>query len=257
MNYEAGNISRIAHAVPRTLPSDRGKIPLDLLETNIHTSLREHITETKAIALENTHNMWGGALLDPAYIEDVSNLAKKYNLYLHLDGARVFNAVTALKIDVKEIAKHVDSMMFCLSKGLSAPIGSILAGSKEFIKEARFVRKYLGGGMRQVGVIASAGIVAIETMTDRLEQDHQRAKNLVEKIADLKEIEVNPEEVETNMVMVKLNTMPADTFLERLAEQKVLALPINSQIVRIVTHKDTDDNDVERAAAAIRKIAAE
>jgi threonine aldolase len=254
MNYEAGNISRIAHAVPRTLPSDRGKIPLDLLETNIHTSLREHITETKAIALENTHNMWGGALLGLNYIKDVTNLAKKYNLYLHLDGARVFNAATALKIDVKEIAKHVDSLMFCLSKGLSAPVGSILAGSKEFIKKARFARKYLGGGMRQVGVIAAAGIVALEKMIDRLEEDHQKAKNLVEKIADINAIEVNPEEVKTNIVMIKLNSMDSDTFLERLAEHNVLALPINSQIVRLVIHKDIDDNDVERAAAAIRQI---
>jgi len=256
MNFEVGNISRLAHAVPRSLPSNRGTIPLDLLETNIHTALREHITETKAIALENTHNVWGGALLAPDYIRDVANLAKKYNLYLHLDGARVFNAAIALKIDVKEITKHVDSLMFCLSKGLSAPVGSILAGSKAFIKEARFVRKYLGGGMRQVGVIAAAGIVALEKMILRLEEDHRRAKNLVEKIADIKEIEVNPEEVETNMVMIKLkiNTMTMDNFLARLAEHKVLALPINSQIVRMVTHKDIDDNDIERAAAAIRQI---
>jgi threonine aldolase len=168
----------------------------------------------------------------------------------------VFNAAIALKIDVKEIAKHVDSLMFCLSKGLSAPVGSILAGSKAFIKEARFVRKYLGGGMRQVGVIAAAGIVALEKMVRRLEEDHHRAKNLAGKIADLKGIEVNPEEVETNMVMIKLNinTMAMDNFLARLAEHKVLALPINSQIVRMVTHKDIDDNDVERAAAAIRQI---
>ncbi len=254
LNFEAGNIGRLAHAVPRSLPSHRGTIPLDLLETNIHTALREHITETKAIALENTHNMWGGALLAPDYIRNVSSLAKKYNLHLHLDGARVFNASIALKIDVKEIVKPVDSLMFCLSKGLSAPVGSILAGSKEFIKEARFVRKYLGGGMRQVGVIAAAGIVAIEKMIDRLEEDHHRGKDLAEKIADVKGIEVNPGEVETNMVMIKLNAMPMAIFLGRLAEYKVLALPLNSQIVRMVTHKDIDDNDVDRAAAAIRKI---
>lgn len=254
INFEAGNISRLAHAVPRSLPSDRGKIPLDLLENNIHTALREHITETRAIALENTHNIWGGALLGPDYLKDVSNLAKKYNLYLHLDGARVFNAATALKINVKEIARHFDSLMFCLSKGLSAPVGSILAGSKEFIKEARFVRKYLGGGMRQVGIIAAAGIVAINKMIDRLEEDHKRAKQLVEKIADIKEIEVHPEEVETNMIMVKLNNMDSDTFLGSLSEQNVLALPLDSHTIRIVTHKDIDDNDVERAAIAIRKI---
>lgn len=256
LNFEAGNISRIAHAVPRALPSNRGKIPLDLIEQNIHTYLREHITQTKAIALENTHNIWGGAVLGLDYIKEVAALAKKYSLYLHLDGARVFNASVALKIDVKEISKHFDSLMFCLSKGLSAPVGSILTGSREFIKEARFVRKYLGGGMRQVGVIAAAGIVAMGKMIDRLEEDHRRTKRLVEKIADIKEIEVNPEEVKTNMVMVKLNAidMDSDTFLKKLAAQKVLALPINSKVVRIVTHKDIDDNDIDRAATAIRKI---
>jgi threonine aldolase len=254
INFEAGNISRLAHAVPRTLPSNRGKIALDLLESNIHTALREHITETRAIALENTHNVWGGALLDLDYIKDISNLAKKYNLYLHLDGARVFNAAIALQVDVKDIAEHFDSLMFCLSKGLSAPVGSILTGSKEFIKEARFVRKYLGGGMRQVGVIAAAGIVALEKMINRLDQDHQRAKNLVRKITGLNGIRVNPEEVETNMVMIKVDTMDTDTFLEKLAEHKVLALPIDSKTIRMVTHKDIDDHDVEMAAAAIREI---
>jgi len=253
MLFECGNISRVARSVPRTLPSDRGKIPLDLIEKNIHTSLREHITETKAIALENTHNVWGGAILDLDYIKRAAALAKKYHLYLHLDGARVFNASTALKIDVKDISKHFDSMMFCLSKGLSAPVGSILTGTKEFIKEARYVRKYLGGGMRQVGIIAAAGIVAIETMIDRLTEDHRRAKQLAEKIADIEAIDVNPKEIETNMVMVKLKTMDSDTFLEKLAAQKVLALPLNESTVRIVTHKDIDDNDVDRAANVIRR----
>jgi threonine aldolase len=256
LNFEAGNISRIAHAVPRALPSNRGKIPLDVIEQNIHTFLREHMTQTKAITLENTHNIWGGAVLGLDYIEDVAALARKYNLYMHLDGARIFNASVALKIDVKEISKYFDSLMFCLSKGLSAPIGSILTGSREFIKEARFVRKYLGGGMRQVGVIAAAGIVAIKKMIHRLEQDHKRARQLVEKIADIKEIEVNAEEVETNMVMVKLKggDIDSDTFLKKLAAQKVLALPLNAKVIRIVTHKDIDDNDIERAAEAIRKV---
>jgi threonine aldolase len=253
MLFECGNISRIAHSVPRTLPSDRGKIPLDVIEENIHTSLREHITETKAIALENTHNVWGGAILDMDYIERVAALAGKYHLYLHLDGARVFNASTALKIDVKEISKHFDSMMFCLSKGLSAPVGSILTGSKEFVKEARYVRKYLGGGMRQAGMLAAAGIVAVEKMIPRLEEDHRRARKLAEKIADIEAIEVNPDEIETNMVMVKLNTMDSDTFLEKLAAYKVLALPLTQSVVRIVTHKDIDDSDVDRAADAVRQ----
>ena len=147
INFEAGNISRLAHAVPRSLPSNRGTIPLDLLETNIHTALREHITETKAIALENTHNVWGGALLGPDYIKDVANLAKKYNLYLHLDGARVFNASIAIKIDVKEIAKHCKRegkfLLRCFSRhgaskmtlGFLTSVGLIYLFSREDIKD--------------------------------------------------------------------------------------------------------------------------
>ncbi|MCP5109040.1 MAG: aminotransferase class I/II-fold pyridoxal phosphate-dependent enzyme [bacterium] len=254
LNFEAGNVSRVAHALPRAMSSDRGKIPLEVMEKNIHTSLRDHITETRAITLENTHNTWGGTVLDLDYLKDAADLAGKYNLYLHLDGARVFNAAAALNVDVKEIAKHFASLMFCLSKGLSAPVGSILAGTKEFIKEARFVRKYLGGGMRQVGIVAAAGIVALEKMVARLEEDHRRTKLLAENIADLKGIHVNPEEVETNMIMIKLNTMDSDTFLEKLAAKKVLALPFDSETVRIVTHKDIDDQDIDRATTAIREI---
>ena len=254
LNFEAGNVSRLARALPRAMRSDRGKIPVDLMEKNIHTSLRDHITETRAIALENTHNTWGGALLGLDYLNEVSALAHKYNLYLHLDGARVFNAATALKVNVKEIAAHFDSLMFCLSKGLSAPVGSILAGSKEFIKEARFVRKYLGGGMRQVGVIAAAGIVALEKMVDRLVEDHRRAKRLADNIADLRGIDVNPDDVETNMIMISLKAIDSDTFLQKLAARKILALPFDKKSVRIVIHKDIDDNDIDKAISVIREI---
>jgi threonine aldolase len=253
-NFEMGNVSRLAHAVPRVLPSDHGKIPLDLIEKNIHTALREHMTHTTAIALENTHNTWGGRILDLQYLADVQKLAKKYELYSHLDGARVFNAAVGLGIDVKEISKYFDSLMFCLSKGLAAPVGSILAGSKEFIKEARFVRKYLGGGMRQVGIIAAAGIVALESMVDRLAEDHQRIKHLAQQIADLPNITVNPDEVETNMLMLTLKSMKAEEFLEKLAAKNIWALPFTDHIVRIVTHKDIDDTDIEKAITAIREI---
>jgi threonine aldolase len=254
MNFEMGNVSRIAHAVPRTMSSDRGKIPIDVMERDIHTALRDHITETRAIALENTHNVLGGAVLDLEYLQAASALAKKYNLYMHLDGARVFHAAAALNVEAKEITKYFDSVMFCLSKGLSAPVGSIIAGSKAFIKDARFVRKYLGGGMRQVGVIAAAGIVALETMIDRLHDDHKRAKYLAENISGLPGLQVNPGDVETNIIMVQLNSMNSDTFLEKLASYNVWALPFNEKTVRLVTHKDIDDNDVERAINAIREI---
>lgn len=254
INFEMGNISRLAHAMPRALPSDRGKIPLEVIEENVHTALREHMTATAAITLENSHNIWGGTLLDLEYLSDVQAIAKKYGLFMHLDGARVFNAAIGLGVEATEIVKHFDSVMFCLSKGLSAPVGSILAGSKDFIKEARFVRKCLGGGMRQVGVIASAGIVALETMVDRLAGDHRRVKHLAEQVADLPGVEIKMADVQTNMVMLYLSAMDSGTFIERLAEHNVWALPLNESTVRIVTHKDIDDNDIEKAVTAIREI---
>lgn len=254
LNFEAANISRIARSMPRPLPSDRGEIPIETIRANIHTSFRDHIPQTRCICLENTHNTWGGAVLEPDYLAEVAALAKEHRLHVHLDGARMFNAATALDTDIKNITAHFDSLMFCLSKGLSAPVGSILAGTKEFIKEARIIRKYLGGGMRQVGVIAAAGIIAVEKMTRRLEDDHRRAKQLVEKIAGLDAITINPEHVVTNFLMLKLNTMNSETFLAKLAEKQVLALPFSDSLVRIVTHKDIDDNDIERAARAFSDV---
>ncbi len=253
-NYEAGNVSRIAGSLPRPLPSGHGIIPIEKIEENIHKSLRDHIPETKAIALENTHNYWGGVPIPTDYIEKVSDIAKKHNLHFHLDGARVFNAATALGVDVKEITKHFDSAMFCLSKGLAAPVGSVLVGTKDFIKEARIIRKYLGGGMRQAGIIAAAGIVSIKIMTKRLEEDHKRAKRLAEGISDIDDIWVDLKRVKTNFVMIHLKTISSFEFLEKLKEKKVLALPFNDKLVRFVTHNDIDDNDVSRAIDAIHSV---
>ncbi len=253
-NYEAGNISRIAGSIPRPLPSDYGVIPLELIEENIHKGLRDHIPETRLIALENTHNYWGGAPIPVDYIEKVGLLAKKYNLYFHLDGARIFNAATSLSKDVKEIAKPFDTVMFCLSKGLSAPVGSLIAGSFDFIKEARVVRKYLGGGMRQAGVLAAAGIVAIKKMTKRLHEDHERAKKLAEGIYDIEGLKVDLDRVKTNFVMIELSKMSSFEFLEKLKEKKVLALPFSDKRVRFVTHKDIDDKDIEKGIKAIREV---
>jgi threonine aldolase len=252
--FEAGNVAKIAGSLPRTLPSNRGEIPLRLIQDNIHTALRDHIPETKAISLENTHNTWGGAILSQEYLESVKELADKHHLHMHLDGARVFNASVALKTDIKEIVKFYDTIMFCLSKGLCAPIGSMLVGDKEFIKEARIVRKSLGGGMRQVGIIAAAGIVSLEKMVDRLEEDHLRAKKLAQGISDIPQIEVDSEHIDTNFVFIKLNTMESPDFLERLSEEKVLALPFTNKLIRFVLHKDIDDQDINVAIKAIKNV---
>ena len=254
VNFEAGNISRIAQSLPRLLPSNRGQMPLDLIRENIFTTLTDHIPETKVIALENTHNTWGGAILSQEYIKDVKSIAQEARLHMHLDGARMFNAAVAQNITVKEISSNFDSIMFCLSKGLSAPIGSILAGDKSFIDEARVVRKFLGGGMRQVGVIAAPAIVALETMVDRLADDHARAKRLAEMVTDIPGLMINPDKIDTNFMMLKLSNLDATEFLKRLAQHRVLALPFTSSLVRFVTHKDINDEDVDRAALAIREV---
>jgi threonine aldolase len=254
-NFESGNVSRLAKSLPRVLPSDRGKIPLDLLEANIPgDALREHIPEIRTIALENTHNIWGGAVLDIDYMKSVYTLAQQHRLHLHLDGARIFNAATALKVKAREIARYCDSVMFCLSKGLAAPIGSILAGSRDFIIEARKIRKYLGGGMRQVGIIAAAGLVAIDQMVSRLEEDHIRAKKLAESISEINDIEVDPMQTVTNFVMIRLKTMDSMTFLNKCSQEKVLALPYTDNLVRFVVHKDIDDQDIDTAIRTIRSI---
>ncbi len=255
-NFEAANMARYASVMPRPIKSENGQMPINEIKANIKTVLREHIPGTSMICLENTHNYHGGAPLPLNYIEEVSKIAKENNLYFHLDGARVFNASTALKVNVKEIAKHFDSVMFCLSKGLCAPVGSILAGTKDFIKKARFLRKSFGGGMRQAGILAAAGIIAIEKMSKRLEEDHLRAKKLAEGIADLKGLKVDLKSVQTNFVMVELETMSSFEFLEELKKEGVLALPFSETRVRFVTHNDIDDTDIEKAIQSIKKVVA-
>ncbi len=253
-NFEAANMARYASAMPRPIKSKNGEIPVEEIKANIKTVLREHIPGTSMICLENTHNFWGGSVLSMDYIKEVKEIAKENNLHFHLDGARVFNAATYLNTEVKNITKHFDSVMFCLSKGLCAPVGSMLAGNKDFISKARFIRKSLGGGMRQAGILAAAGIVSIEKMSKRLEEDHIRAKKLAEGIADLKGIKVDLDSVQTNFVMVELEEMTSFRFLEELKKESVLALPFSEKRVRFVTHNDIDDRDIERAVKSIRKI---
>ncbi len=253
-NYESGNLSKFVGLIPRPIPSENGEMPIEKIKENIKVSLRMHIPRTSMIALENTHNYHGGNVLSLKYIEEISKIARENNLHLHLDGARVFNAATYLDVDVKEITKHFDSVMFCLSKGLCSPIGSIVAGKRKFIEKVKFWRKSFGGGMRQVGILAAAGIISIEKMTKRLKEDHKRARMLAEGIANYNGINVNLENVKTNFVMVDLVEMDAFTFLEKLKEHGVLALPFSDKRVRFVTHNDIDDEDVFRGVEAIRKV---
>jgi len=253
-NMESTHMTFIARVSPRPLLSNRGAMDPEEVERNIKKP-SVHIPRTSLICVENTHNNWGGAVVPMENLMAIRSIADKHNIKIHFDGARIFNASHASGVPVREYAKIGDSLMFCLSKGLSAPVGSVLVGPKDFIDFARRVRKALGGGMRQVGVLAATGIVALTEMVDRLVEDHTRAKRLALAVSDLPGIELNPENVETNIIVFGFNhpEVSIPEFLEKLKEKGVLALAVRGGI-RFVTHKDIDDEDIEKAVKAFREI---
>jgi threonine aldolase len=207
--------------------------------------------------LENTQNRCGGTVLPVDYMKQVRVLADKHNLSVHLDGARVFNAAVALGVDVKAITQYVDSVTFCLSKGLSAPVGSVICGSPEFIAKARRYRKMLGGGMRQAGVLAAAGIVALEQMIDRLADDHVNARRLAEGLADTPGFVVDLDRVQTNIVFFELDPnvkVTADVVTQRMLEQKVKLISpgVHFRRFRAVTHTWVDRADIDRTLLAFK-----
>lgn len=253
-NMESTHMTFIARVTPRPLSSNRGAMAPEEVEKNIRKP-SVHIPRTSLICVENTHNNWSGAVVPIENLRAIRQAADKHDVRIHFDGARIFNASTASGIPVKEYAAIGDSLMFCLSKGLSAPVGSLLVGKKDFIDYARRVRKALGGGMRQVGVLAAPGIVALTEMVERLKEDHQRAKRLALAIAELPGIVLNPEHIQTNIIVFGFNhpRLTVPEFLSRLREEKILALATTGDI-RFVTHKDIGDKDVEKAIEAFRKI---
>jgi threonine aldolase len=212
---------------------------------------------TGLLVLENTHNMWGGLVMPLSKFRSIVSGARARNLPVHLDGARIFNAAAALGVDAAELCRGCDSVMFCLSKGLSAPVGSLLLGSREFIEEAWRVRKMLGGGMRQVGVLAAAGLVALETMRERLAEDHLRARELAEGLAEIDLFALDLNRVQTNIVIVGLRRGDSSRFLAELLQRGVKAVPTGPAEVRFVTHKDVDAAQIRQALERIREVAAE
>jgi threonine aldolase len=253
-NMESTHLTFISRVTPRPLSSRRGAMDPEEIEANIRKP-SVHIPETSLICVENTHNNWSGAVLPLANLKAVRAMASKHGLKVHMDGARIFNASMASGVPVTEYAALADSVMFCLSKGLSAPVGSMLAGPRSFIDYARRVRKALGGGMRQAGVLAAPGIVALTEMTGRLGEDHARAKKLATAIAGLPGIKLNPGDVETNIIVFGLShpRVSIPDFIAGMGKRRVLALALRGA-VRFVTHKDIDDEDVDRAIAAFREI---
>lgn len=253
--YEAGGMSALGGIQPHTVPNQPdGTIKLQDIAAAIRDN-NVHFPRTRLICLENTHNRCYGAPLTPEYTAQVARLAKQNNLLLHLDAARIFNAAVALAVDVKQLTHDVDSLSFCFSKGLSAPVGSIVCGSRRFIAEARRTRKMLGGGMRQAGILAAAGIVALEQMTDRLAEDHTNARKLAEGIANIKGLSIEPARVQTNIVYfdVDADKLTAQQLVSKLRDRGLLALTTGPARVRMVTHYGINAKDIDTALAVLNE----
>jgi len=250
--YEVGGVSALGGVHPRTLANNcDGTISLEILEKGIrHSDI--HSPTTRLICLENTHNFCQGTPLSPDYMRSVGNLAKKYGLKIHLDGARVFNAATALNVPVSKLTEDVDSVMFCLSKGLSAPVGSLVCGSSEFIDKARKMRKMVGGGMRQAGHLAAAGLVALQELVERLEEDHKNAKLLANGIAGIDGIELDDTQVKTNILFFKLTKLEGTKFISELEKQQIKILMTGTGTFRAVIHREVSKEQVERVIETIR-----
>jgi threonine aldolase len=253
--YELSSMSFLAGCMPRTTPAPEGILTWELVEPLLHVKT-PHKADTGLIALENTHNVAGGTVTPPEVIDNICDRAHALGLRVHLDGARIFNAAVYLGRPVREITRKVDSVMFCLSKGLGAPVGSMLVGSREFIDKARYYRKCFGGGMRQVGVLAAAGLVALEQSPKGLARDHENARYLAEGLARLPGIALDPAKVVTNIVRFDVRGT-GRTAAELCAELKmcnILAGPFTQFGIRMVTHYDVDRAGVDGALAALREI---
>lgn len=252
---EVGGLSALVGAHPRILKNNSdGTLPLDDLEKAIrHDEI--HYPPTSLIALENTHNYCMGSPLTPDYMDKVWQIAQTHSLSIHLDGARVFNAAVALKVDVKRLVEKVDSVMFCLSKGLSAPVGSILSGTMPFIKKARKMRKMLGGGMRQAGHMAAAGRIALEELVDRLEEDHQRSHTLARELAAIQGIKIDPDVIRTNIIFFQLKpgNISSEKFLQYLTDHHIQILMIDTEVFRIVLHREINDDQVATVLKVIKE----
>ncbi len=258
-HYEAGGASALGGLVYHPLPTaGDGTIDLAALAEAATTINDNHFAPPGVICLENTHNRRGGVVLAPEYLAQVHALARAQGLPVHLDGARIFNAAVALGAPVTDLTAHVDTVMFCLSKGLAAPVGSLVAGSAEVIARVRRVRKMLGGGMRQAGVIAAAGIVALTEMVDRLAEDHANARLLAAGLAELPGVQIDLSKVQTNIVRFTLThpRLRVDDFLAALRARGILMGSMSHTSIRAVTHYGIERMHIERVISVAAEILA-
>jgi threonine aldolase len=251
-NYEMGAVSALAGVLPRVVNGEGGLLSWDAISPTIRPKVY-YRPQTALICLENTVNMAGGTVYPTQLASEICDRAHEAGIRVHLDGARVFNAATFLREDVAHMTKKFDSVQFCLSKGLGAPVGSMIVGTREFIERCRPIRKMLGGGMRQVGVLAAAGLVALEHGPTRLQEDHDNARVLAERLAAIPGIDLDPGKVQTNIIIfsVEPSGLTSADFLSRITAQGVLAVPVDAHRVRMVTHLDVTRREVEAAAAMV------
>jgi threonine aldolase len=260
-HYENGSASAFGGLVMHTVPTrSDGTLPLDALEAAIRLPAHHyhfyHYAPTGVICLENTHNRCGGRVVSPEYFAEVAAIAGRHGVAVHVDGARLFNAALAAGRPVSDWTRHVDSVQLCLSKGLAAPVGSMICGSAAFVDRARRMRKMLGGGMRQAGVIAAPGIVALTGMVDRLAEDHANAKILAQGLAGIPGIVLDPREVETNIVVFSLPSVAAAAaYSEALEREGVLVSDFGGGRLRVVTHYGIDEAACRRAVETFQRLA--
>jgi threonine aldolase len=255
--YELASMSAIAGCMPRIARGDDGILNWKQIEAVIRPKIY-YDSQTALICLENTHNMAGGTLYATKQVDDICAHAHDAGLKVHLDGARVFNASVALNESVEQMARNIDSVMFCLSKGLGAPVGSMIVGSREFIEKGRIYRKMFGGGMRQVGVLAAAGLIALEESPKRLHEDHDNAKLLAREIATIPNLKIDPATIRTNIVIFDCEAigLTAVQLCEALQPHGIWALDTALYSVRFVTHCDVDRAGCERAGEVLREVVA-
>ena len=258
-NFEMGAMAALSGALPRPVETIGGMMEPGQLERAIQPSTG-YRTPTSMVALENTHNLAGGRVMRPQRMRELVDVARRHDLPVHLDGARIHNAATALGVPAAKLAAGCDTVMFCLSKGLGAPVGSMLVGDRDTIDQAHRVRKMFGGGMRQAGVIAAAGLVALDEVLPRLAEDHATARRLGELLAEIPGVDLDLETVETNILCFALGDEAGITARElaaRLAAEGILVHALGANLVRMVTHYHITRDDVETAADAVRRVMAD
>ncbi len=257
LDYEMAMVSQFSGCLPRTVAGHDGILAWADIKRKIRPKTY-YVAQTGLIELENTHNMAGGTVYPQSVADEICDAAHDAGIPVHLDGARVFNAAAALGKPVAEVTRKYDSVMFCLSKALGAPVGSMLVGSKKFIEMARVYRKSLGGGMRQAGILAAAGLIALEKTPAHLPDDHANARVLAEGLAQIPGIKLDPKKVMTNIVIFDISAtgMTSDVFSRKLAERNVLANGISSDAMRMVTHYDVDRAGCARALEAVAAMGA-